>query len=144
MITAKNILISLIKEFEGCRLKAYKCPANVWTIGYGQTGPHIKKGVEWTQEQADRRLEIVAVFTLESALNTSPVLQDKPYKLAAIADFIYNCGLGNYKKSTLKKRIDEGQWEQAVIEINRWNKGGGKVLPGLVRRRAREAELLLK
>jgi lysozyme len=62
----------------------------------------------------------------------------------AIADFIYNCGLAAYQKSTLKKRIDEKDWASACVEIKRWNKGGGKVLPGLVRRRAKEAWMLMQ
>lgn len=143
MKSALDILIPLIKEFEGCSLTAYKCPAGVWTIGYGYTGPDVKEGCAWTQARADDMLLKYASRVFKSALDTSPVLQyQTPEKQAAIADFIYNCGLDAYKKSTLKKRVDATDWPGAIVELKKWNKGGGKVLKGLVRRRQREAELL--
>jgi lysozyme len=142
MNEAKKILISLIKEFEGCKLKAYHCPANILTIGYGQT-KDVKEGMVWTQEQAEDDLATTASVVLENALKGSITLQNaSPSRIAAIADFIYNCGSTNYRKSTLKKYVDWGQWEHARMEIIKWNKGGGRVLPGLVRRREKEAELL--
>ena len=64
-------------------------------------------------------------------------------KQAAIADFIYNLGVGNYAKSTLKKKVDAGDWLAASSEIKKWDKAAGKVLKGLTVRRAKEAELLL-
>jgi lysozyme len=77
-------------------------------------------------------------------IKASPILQGKEYKLAAIADFVYNLGIGNYQSSTLKKRVDSGDWLSAVSEIKRWNKAGGKVLAGLNARREDEAKLLQK
>jgi lysozyme len=142
MNEAIDILVSLIREFEGCKLQAYRCPAKKWTIGYGQTfGVH--EGMVWTKEQAEADLQATAKEVLESALKVSPTLQNaSPERQASIADFIYNCGLANYKKSTLKKYIDWRQWEHARMEIIKWNKAGGHVLKGLVRRRAAEADLL--
>ena len=144
-------LLEIIKKYEGChkkmadgRLMSYKCPAGVWTIGWGSTDIDIREGTIWTQEQADKRLEHDAQLAVNSALRLSPILQGKEFKLAAIADFIYNCGAGAYQTSTLKKRVDAGDWLSAVSEIKRWNKAGGKVLGGLTARREDEAKLLQK
>ena len=142
-------LLDLIKKYEGCHkrqadgtLIAYKCPAGVWTIGWGSTGRYIREGTVWTQEKADERLEKDAQSAIDAALRASPILAGKEFKLAAIADFIYNCGAGAYASSTLKKRIDAGDWISAVQEIKRWNKAGGKMLTGLAARREDEAKLL--
>lgn len=138
-----QILTLLIKQFEGCSLKAYRCPAKVLTIGWGQTHG-VKEGMLWTQEQADEDLIKEANICIDRALKYSPVLiHESAKRQAAIADFIYNCGPDNYKSSTLKKRVDAKDWPNAVIEIKKWNKGGGKVLKGLIKRRAKEAELLV-
>lgn len=144
-------LLELIKKYEGCHkrqadgtLIAYKCPAGVWTIGWGSTGRGIREGTVWTQQKADERLQKDAQAVIDAALKASPILNGTDGKLAAIADFIYNCGIGAYQSSTLKKRIDAGDWLSAVQEIKRWDKAGGKVLPGLVARRKDEAALLVK
>jgi len=138
-----DILLDIIKKYEGCRLKAYRCPAGVWTIGYGHTGRNITENTKpITQAQADTYLEDDAAYAIQAAIAYSPILSKYPTKRQAIADFIFNLGIGNYIKSTLKKRVDSGDWANAVIEIKRWNKSKGKVLLGLVKRRAEEAELL--
>lgn len=148
---AKNVLI---KPFEGYHkklpdggCKAYPDPGTggqPWTIGWGSTGPHIKQDTVWTLEQAEQDLEKHLVYFLTGVLNLSPGLaQEDPRKLAAIISFAYNCGLGNYRISTLKKRVDAGNWEGAAHEIKRWNKAAGRVLKGLTRRREAEAALLL-
>jgi len=136
-------LLQLIRRFEGCRLKAYQCPAGVWTIGWGSTGPDVKAGVLWTLEQAEARLRCDAAKCVRAAVKISPVLADRPLQLAAVADFIYNLGAGRYRNSRLRKRVDAEDWPGAVVEINRWVMGGGKKLPGLVKRRAAEARLLM-
>ena len=142
-ITSLEILINLIKEFEGCKLKAYKCPAGVYTVGYGATGKGINKDTVWTHEQADESLHYRALEALHEAIKESPILTHETIeRQAAIADFIYNCGIGNYRTSTLKKRVDVGDWNSAKTELMRWTKAKGKVLPGLVKRRKKEAELL--
>lgn len=144
-------LLELIKKYEGCHkrqadgtLIAYKCPAGVWTIGWGTTGRYVREGTVWTQEKADERLVKDAQTAIDAALKASPTLQGADFKLAAIADFIYNLGIGNYQSSTLKKRVDAGDWLSAVSEIKRWDKAGGKVLAGLTARREDEAKLLQK
>ena len=137
-----NWLKDLIRFFEGLRLKAYKCPAGVWTCGYGSTGPDVTPTTQWTQEQAEQRMQSDAErFMLESG-TLSPVLFFSDRKHAAIADFCYNLGSTRYKSSTLKRRIDVGDWDGARDELMKWVFGGGKKLPGLVKRRAAEADLL--
>jgi lysozyme len=142
-ITSLEILINLIKEFEGCKLKAYKCPAGVWTVGYGATGKGINKDTVWTQEHADEQLHDRALEALHDAITASPILTHETIeRQAAIADFIYNCGVGNYRTSTLKKRVDVGDLVSAKKEIMRWDKVKGKPLAGLTRRRSVERDLL--
>lgn len=144
-----NELYDLIKRSEGChermpdgRLKAYKCPAGVWTIGWGSTGTGVTEGTTWTQQQADERMVQEADQCIKEALLLSPILKDKPYKLAAIADFIYNLGASNYSKSTLRKCVNNQDWVGAMSELRKWVNGGGKKLPGLVKRRDAEVELM--
>lgn len=142
MKTANELLIEIIKEFEGCKLKSYKCPAGIWTIGYGQT-KGVKEGMVWTQQQAEADLKATAAVVLDNALKASKMLEKaSPEKQAAVADFIYNCGATNYRNSTLKRYIDWGLWDKAALEILKWNKGGGKILNGLIRRREAEEKLL--
>lgn len=143
-MSALEILIKLIKESEGCKLTSYKCPAGIWTIGYGQT-KGIKEGMTWTQNQADEDLVKTALEVLNRAIKYSPILASvNMEKQAAIADFIYNLGVGNYATSTLKKKVDVGDWVSAASEIKRWDKAAGKVLKGLTVRREKEAALLLE
>jgi len=139
-----EILIKLIKDSEGCKLFAYTDPVGVITIGWGCTGTDIKKGLSWTQEQADAELDILAHDVLRKACKASPSLMTaSPSQNAAIADFIYNLGIGNYTKSTLKKYVDQKNWLAASGEIKKWDKAGGTTLKGLTVRRKKESELLL-
>lgn len=140
--SAGTILCELIRKWEGLRLKAYRCPAGVWTCGWGSTGPDVTATTEWTQAQADARLERDAAKVLSQALKLSPVLAGHPSRLAAVADFIYNLGNGRYKASTLKRKVDAQDWPGAASELSKWVWGGGKKLPGLVARREDEAKLM--
>jgi GH24 family phage-related lysozyme (muramidase) len=114
-----------------------------WTIGWGTTGPDIVPGLIWTKQQADNRFEsMLANFAL-GAISLSPdLINEPPRRLAAIISFCYNCGLGNYRISTLRKRVNSGDWEGAYEEIQKWNKAQGIVLGGLTRRRKAEGLLL--
>ena len=141
-MTALEILVKLIKKYEGYELTAYRCPAKIWTIGYGYTH-NIKEGMVWTQQQADEALHTVALESLNTAFRLSPTLLGESIdKQAAIADFIYNLGAGNYAKSSLKLRVDQKNWVSAIHEIKKWNKANGVALAGLTRRREEEAKLL--
>lgn len=133
-------LYSLIKRFEGCRLKAYLCPAEVWTVGWGSTGTDIGPETVWTQEQADARMKLDAAKFANAAKLACPNLQGP--SLCAIADFAYNCGISALMGSTLRKKINEGKLDEARAQLMRWTRGGGRVLPGLVKRRSAEVELL--
>lgn len=146
----------LVKPFEGyhrrlpdggCR--AYPDPGTggkPWTIGYGSTGASIGPDTIWTLEQAENALEEHLEGFLKALFVMSPVLL-KPknfWRLVAILSFVYNCGLGNYRISTLKKRVDAEDWQGASEQILKWNKAAGRVLAGLTRRRKAESLLLLK
>lgn len=135
-------LKGLIRRFEGCRLKAYLCPAGVWTIGWGATGKDVGPYTQWTQLEADVRLARDAMAYAEGAASLSPGLRLSERRWAAIADFCYNLGTTRYKSSTLKRRIDAGDWQGAKVELLKWVRGGGRVLPGLVARRQAEADML--
>jgi lysozyme len=114
----------------------------VWTIGWGATGPDVKPGLTWTQDQADDRLDRDAYKYWAIALKASPGLALHPEIHEAIADFCYNLGGTKYRASTLKKRVDAEDWEGACEEIVKWVHGGGRKLPGLVKRRLAEREVI--
>lgn len=149
MTETLKLLTDLLKKFEGCKLKAYKCPAGIWTIGYGSTRG-VKEGDVITQEQADALLLEEAQEYLDEALRLSPRLRSAtPGQQAAIASFVYNCGANNYKSSSLKKNIDAGDFSTARrLSIHLWNKatdpktGKKVILKGLVKRRQAEADLM--
>lgn len=134
-----EIALPIIKAYEGCHLKAYKCPADVWTIGWGQTGPDIKEGLVWTQKQADDALEESVKDFLSAVLKLIKV-RVRPEQVAALVSFAYNTGIGNLSKSTLLRLINEGRSVDEVLpQFLVWSKGGGKTLLGLLLRRASEA-----
>src|SRR3989304_6848927 len=131
--------IDLIKKFEGCRLDAYLCPAKVWTIGFGHTYG-VQEGTKITEHEAETLL-IFDLIKFESFLNTF-YLKVNQNQYDALISFIFNLGPGNFKKSTLLKKIKENPDDLTIgIEFNRWNKAGGKVLAGLTARRKAESEL---
>lgn len=137
-----ELLLDLIKRFEGCKLKAYLCPAGVWTCGWGATGKDVTPTTVWNQAKADARLNQDAETFLIAASNESPVLWFDERKQSAIADFCFNLGMSRYKASTLKRKVNAGDWEGAQEELQKWVWGGGRKLPGLILRRQAEALLL--
>lgn len=145
-MSAIDVLISLIKEFEGCKLEAYYCPAGKLTIAYGST-TNVKEGQKISQQYADALLRQDANKMLDEALHESPRLRNEtPGRQAAVSSFIYNLGIGNYRKSSFKRLIDAGDFNEAKHSLLKWNKarvnGELKELPGLTRRRQAEADLL--
>lgn len=137
-------LYILVRRFEGCKLVPYICPAGVWTCGWGSTGADVFPGKPWTQEYADGRLQVDGVKFALSALAACPALATAPDgHLSALADFAYNLGSGALRGSTLRRRYNAGDLAGARAELAKWVRGGGKVLPGLVSRRAAEATLLI-
>lgn len=138
--------LDLIKEFEGCKLKAYKCPAGVWTVGYGLTSRagfiKVEEGTTITQAEADYYMEqVVQKFAGEIAPHiTAPINENE---MAAFTSLAYNIGTTAFKKSSALKHFNAGDKLKAAYSITLWNKAGGKVLKGLERRRAAEKELFL-
>ena len=131
--------IDLIKHFEGCELNAYKCPAGVWTIGYG----HIKgvsEGMSITQEQAEQML-LDELKEYENYINELVVVDLSQNQFDALVSWVYNLGPANLKSSTLLKVLNSGDYAGVPDQIERWNKAGGKVLEGLIRRRLAESSL---
>ena len=144
---------ALIKPFEGYHRRlpngncaAYADPATggaPWTIGWGSTGPGIGPVTVWDVGQASDALDRHVRYFVTGLLRLSPALayaDDR--RLAALISFCYNCGLGNYRISTLKKRVDAEDWDGAAAEIVKWNKARGRVMAGLTRRRQSEATFL--
>jgi len=140
-MSAASLLEQLIRRFEGCRLRAYLCPAGVPTIGWGSTGPDVRLGETWTQAQADRRMALDAAAFLHGARQAVP-MADTPGRQAALADFAYNLGLTRLRGSTLRRKALRSDWPGVRVELSRWVRGGGRVLPGLATRRAAEAALI--
>lgn len=132
--------LALVKFFEGCKLTAYKCPAGVWTIGYGSTGPHVHEGLKITQERADELLrEDLARF--EKGVDDAVTVGMTQSQFDALVAFAFNVGLGNLRSSTLLKKVNAHLNQEAPDQFLRWNKAGGVVLAGLTKRRKAEAAL---
>ena len=135
--------IELIKRFEGCKLTAYKCPAGKLTIGYGHTGYDVTEGLTISQEDANDLL-FDDVLCFENGVNNLVEGLDLSQGMFdALVCFAYNVGLTNLKKSTLLKLLKDGKVLEASEEFVKWNKSNGKVLDGLTKRRAAEADLFL-
>ena len=143
MIERLTAFFILAKHFEGCRLMPYWDCAGVLTCGWGSTGYDVFPGKAWTQEYADKRLEQDAIKFAVGTLAACPILAtETDNRLSAITDFSYNLGLARLKGSTLRKKVNSANWEGAKNQLKRWIWAGGKKLPGLVLRRAAEANLL--
>jgi len=140
-MTPSTACASLIERFEQCRLEAYlPTPHDVPTIGWGSTGPDIKLGLTWTQDQANARFaRSLSIFghAVDDAVK-GPTTQAQ---FDAIVCLTYNIGVGNLLTSTLLRLHNAGDYEGAAGQFAVWNKQAGKVLRGLVRRRAAEAAL---
>lgn len=143
--------IKLVQEFEGCEKKrgdgsfdAYPDPGSggdPWTIGWGTTGPDVKRGVTWTQQQCDDRFtQDLNKFAQRVAAIIGGAATTQP-QFDAMVSFAYNVGTGNLTKSTLLKMHKAGDFAGAANEFGKWNKAAGKVMKGLTRRRAAEAAL---
>jgi lysozyme len=137
---------ALLKKFEGCKLKAYRCPAGICTIGYGHTSaagaPEVKDGMTITQKEADDilRRDLVKFETAVFGMVHQPLTQ---HQFDVLVDFAYNAGVGALQKSTLLKKVNAAQFDDVPAELMKWTKGkipgkGMQVLPGLVKRRQAE------
>lgn len=135
--------INLIKNFEGCRLTAYKCPANILTIGYGHTGSDVHTGQKITQEEAEKllRQDLIVHCNNVSKLVKVPLNQNQ---FDALVSFEYNVGYGAFMNSTLLKLLNQKKYKEASEQFGRWKFAGGKILAGLVKRREAEKQLFLQ
>lgn len=143
----------LIKHFEGCKLKAYKCPSGIWTIGYGSTrytnGDKVKEGDRITQEEANALFQkTVDEFEYQVKLILGDELKAilHPHSISALVSFAYNCGITAFSKSTLLKIIKQNKnnLKDIRIQFMKWVNANGKVLNGLVARREAEYKLYEK
>lgn len=150
-MTPSAACVSIIQQFEGCAKKqadgsfaAYPDPGtggDPWTIGWGSTGADIKQGVVWSQQQCDDRFsEHLASFAagVSTAIGSAKTTQ---HQFDAMTSFAYNVGLTNLQNSTLLKMHKAGDYAGAAGQFARWNKAAGKVMAGLTKRRAAEAQL---
>ena len=140
--------LDLVRTFEGLRTEAYRCPAGVWTIGYGHTGD-VQPGQRISQKQAEQLLkDDLAACGAEVERLIGVPLTDCQF--AALVSFAFNAGGDALRTSTLRRRLNQGDYECVPSELARWDKAthpgsGRKVsLPGLVRRRAAEGDLWLQ
>ncbi len=138
--------ISLIKEFEGCRLKAYQDSAGVWTIGYGWTQPvdgrKIGPGMVIDQATAERLLKC-GLVQYEQGVNQLVKVIINQGQFDALVSFAYNLGLRSLSTSTLLRKLNSGDKQGAADEFGKWVNAGGVRLNGLVKRRSAERELFL-
>ncbi len=147
MVDAAVVAAALARRFEGLYLTPYLCPAGVPTIGYGATFYEDGRRVQLsdppiTLARAEALLLwMVRTVYLPVVLKLCPGV-DSAGRLAALIDFAFNLGQGNLKASTLRRRVNAGDWDAVPGELRKWNRGGGRVLRGLVLRREAEVALV--
>lgn len=143
-----DIAAALCKQYEGFRSKPYLCPAGIPTIGYGSTyyGHGAKVSLSDAPisepEASNLLLNELRNTYLPGVLRNCPILATDEKKCNAIVDFCYNLGVGRLQTSTIKRKINAQDWEGAKEQLMLWTKGGGRVLPGLLKRRTAECLLL--
>lgn len=146
---AIQITKKLCRQFEGLRLEPYKCPAGIPTIGYGSTKhPNGMKVQMSDQNISEETAELMLGHEVEYFINATArlcpiLLTQPPNKLAAIADFSFNLGVGRLKQSTLRRCINNEDWEESGDQLLRWVWAAGRKLPGLIKRRQVERSLFL-
>lgn len=138
--------LAIIKKYEGLRLRAYLCPAGVWTIGYGSTrinNREVQEGDVCTADEAEEML-IETLSRLRFSVRKMVGTELKDHEFQALYSLVYNIGLGNFQKSSLLILLKAGAPEKiCALEFPRWNKSKGKVLAGLITRRKEEQDLFL-
>lgn len=152
MVAIPQAAIDLAKRFEGFhrvpksdpgRAYPYLCPAGFWTIGYGHLCTREHPPI--TEAEGDAYLVQDLTIALNATLRYCPVLAtESEGRLSAIVDFTFNCGAGRLQTSTLRRRVNQRDWGAAADELRRWVYGAGRILPGLVARRAANASMVLQ
>jgi len=130
---------TLLKYFEGCETVAYQDSVGVWTIGYGHT-KGVVEGMTITEAEADSMLS-KELEEYESYVENMVEVELTQEQFDALTVWVYNLGPTNFRNSTLLKKLNSGDYSAVPTEIKRWNKAGGKVLKGLVKRREAEAAM---
>jgi lysozyme len=133
--------LAIIKHCEGKSLVAYKCPADVWSIGYGHTRG-VVPGDKITEKEAEAFLR-EDIADAEDAVNTYVTAPISQTMFDALVSFVFNVGAGNFKESTLLKKLNAKDYTGAANEFHRWTYAGGKKLTGLVKRRKYESLLFI-
>lgn len=157
----------LMHRYEGCRNRPYLCPAHIWTIGYGHVlyqqqirlpmvkkeGDNVQVRKDYPLAEGDNRVwskeEINQLFATDvgsferGVLRLIPGVDGRQGAFDALVSFAFNAGLGNLQRSQIRIRANRGDWRGAAEALMDWTKGGGKVLPGLVKRREAERALFL-
>lgn len=144
---ASGFIKGKMKEWEGCRLTAYRCPSGVWTIGYGHTGNDVAAGMHISQSEADRLFE-KDIERFEGKLHELDGFENVTWSQGeydAVVSLAFNIGMGNFERSTLWRKIRQARRDRQseAMEFGRWIYGGGRKLPGLVKRRAEESRIYL-
>jgi len=133
--------LELIKGFEGCELRAYKCEGGVWTIGYGSTRG-VLPSMHITFDEADARL-VDDLEDAEAVVEQYVDVELTEHQHAALVSLVFNIGAGNFRSSTLLRLLNNGDYVGAAQQFARWSKAGGQSMQGLVRRREAERALFL-
>jgi lysozyme len=149
----------MIKHHEGLRMRPYQCPALIWSIGVGHVIDPTHAAVKYEERKNlpipdgwDRQLtmgEVDAILAQDLArfergvARLCPAAVNSQGQFDALVSFAFNVGLGNLQRSSLRMKINRGEFEEAAEEFMKWTKAGGRVLPGLVKRRLDEQRLYL-
>ena len=141
-MTMSHTGLKMIMQAEGLRLEAYRCPANVLTIGYGHTGTDVTEGMTINEAQAVEFLRDDVRFA-EIGVRTYATVPLTQSQFDALVDFAYNCGVGAMRGSTMLKKLNSRDYLGASEEMLRWNRAGGKVMAGLTKRREAEKDMFL-
>ena len=131
--------LALTESFESCELTAYQDSGGVWTIGWGHSGPEVTEGLVWTQEQADAQL-LVDTQISSDCVNSSVTVALTQDEFDALVDFTFNCGCSAFCNSTMLLLLNQGAYNAAAEQFDRWDYSGGRVVAGLLRRREAEQQ----
>ena len=154
-----NKLIELVKHHEGVRTRPYRCPALLWTVGVGHVIDPTHTAVKYEERKSlpvpegwDRILSMGEVDTIlaedlrrfeRGVLRLCPAASGRQGLFDSLVSFAFNVGLGNLQRSSLRMKTNRGDFDEAADEFLKWTKAGGRVLPGLVKRRNDERALYL-
>lgn len=137
--------VAIIKHYESFRGAPYICPAGYWTIGYGSIrdkhGRRVHADTEHITELEGELLLLEELEKVERYVKALVTVELTENQFSALCSFVFNIGSGRFKASTLRAKLNRGDYEGASAEFPKWRRGGGRILPGLVRRRKSEREL---